>query len=155
MGGDASAALRRGLSSHEIHRRTGLHRETIRRALPSEGPPRYVRAPKGSKLDPFKDEIHRLLADDPTLTGVGIRERLEPLGFAASKTIVDDYLREIRPLFAPPPRTFQRTVYRPRRDLPVRPLGAARAEIPVGHGQTRKGYVVAPASATRARAPAR
>ena len=38
-------------------------------------------------------------------------------------------------------RTTQRTIYRPGRDLPVRPLGA-KAEIPVGHGQTRKGYVV-------------
>jgi hypothetical protein len=40
-------------------------------------------------LDPFKDEIHRLLKDDPTLTGVLIREELEPLGFAGGKTIVD------------------------------------------------------------------
>jgi hypothetical protein len=38
---------------------------------------------------------------------------LEPLGCTASKTVVDDYLREVRPLFAPRPRTFQRTVYRP------------------------------------------
>jgi hypothetical protein len=37
---------------------------------------------------------------------------LEPLGCTASKTVVDDYLREVRPLFAPP-RAFQRTVYRP------------------------------------------
>lgn len=28
-------------------------------------------------------------------------------------TILDVYLREARPLFAPPPRTFQRTLYRP------------------------------------------
>ena len=26
---------------------------------------------------------------------------------------MDDYVREIRPLFCPPPRVFQRTVYRP------------------------------------------
>ncbi len=45
----------RGLSIREIHRRTGLHRETIRRAIASEVPPRYGRAPSGSKLDPFKD----------------------------------------------------------------------------------------------------
>jgi hypothetical protein len=47
------------------------------------------------------------------LPGVRIRELLEPLGCTASKTVVDDYLREIRPLFAPAARTFQRTVYRP------------------------------------------
>jgi transposase len=49
-----------GLSIREIHRRTGLHRDTIRNALVSETPPRYRRAPSGSKLDPFQDEIHRL-----------------------------------------------------------------------------------------------
>jgi transposase len=130
----------RGLSIHEIHRRTGLHRETIRRALRSDAPPCYVRAPKGSKLDPFKDEIHRLLREDPALTGVGIRERLEPLGFTGQKTIVDDYLRQIRPIVNPP-RTFQRTVYRPG-EICQFDLWEPRAEIPVGHSQTRKGYVV-------------
>ena len=41
-----------------------------------------------------------------------VRELIEPLGFDGGKSIVDDYLREVRPLFLPP-RTFQRTVYRP------------------------------------------
>ncbi len=45
--------------------------------------------------------------------GQRVRELIEPLGCDGGKTIVDDYLREVRPLFAPPPRTFQRTVYRP------------------------------------------
>jgi transposase len=130
----------RRLSIHEIHRRTGLHRETIRRALRSEKPPRYERPPRGSKLDPFKDEIHRLLAADPTLSGVRIREELAPLGFEGSKTIVDDYLREVRPIVNPP-RTFQRTIYRPCEYLQF-DLWEPRAEIPVGHGQLRKGYVV-------------
>ena len=33
VGGDPAAALRRGVSIREIHRRTGLHRDTIRRAM--------------------------------------------------------------------------------------------------------------------------
>jgi transposase len=131
----------RGLSIREIHRRTGLHRDTIRRALASDEPPRYERAPAGSKLDPFKDEIHRLLAEDPRLPGQRIRELLEPLGFVGGKTIVDDYLREVRPLFLPPPRTFQRTVYRPGGVCQF-DLWEPRAEVPVGHGQTRRGWVV-------------
>jgi hypothetical protein len=102
----------RGLSIREIHRRTGLHRDTIRDALSVDQAPRYSRAPAGSKLDPFKDEIHRLLRDDPRLPGQRVRELIAPLGFDGGKTIVDDYLREVRPLFAPRPRTFQRTVYR-------------------------------------------
>jgi transcriptional regulator with XRE-family HTH domain len=63
-----------GLSIHEIARRTGNDRNTIRRALRREGPPRYQRAPGPSKLDPFKDEIHRLLQADPNLPGKRLRE---------------------------------------------------------------------------------
>lgn len=131
----------RGLSAREIHRRTGLHRDTIRRALRSEEPPVYRRASAGSKLDPFKDEIHRLLREDPKLPGVRIRELLEPLGCGASKTVVDDYLREVRPLFAKPARTFQRTIYRPG-EICQFDVWEPRARVPVGHGQTRRGYVV-------------
>jgi len=131
----------RGLSMREINRRTGLHRDTISRAIHSDEPPVYRRAPSGSKLDPFKNEIHRLLRQDAKLPGVRVRELLAPLGCAASKTVVDDYLREVRPLFAPPARTFQRTVYRPG-EVCQFDLWQPRAPIPVGHGQTRPGWVV-------------
>ena len=131
----------RGLSIREIHRRTGLHRDTIRNAIASDEAPRYERAPAGSKLDPFKDEVHRLLRQDPKLPGQRVRELIVPLGFDGGKTIVDDYLREVRPLFAPPPRTFQRTVYRPG-EICQFDLWEPKDELPVGHGQTRRGWVV-------------
>jgi len=131
----------RGVSIRELVRRTGLSRNTVRRALRSEEPPAYRRAAAGSKLDPFKDEIHRLLRGDPRLPGARVRELLESLGCDASKTVVDGYLRDIRPLFAPPARTFQRTVYRPG-EVCQFDLWQPRDEIPVGHGQTRQGWVV-------------
>ena len=131
----------RGLSIREIDRRTGLHRDTIRNAIASDEAPRYERAPAGSKLDPFKDEVHRLLRQDPKLPGQRVRELIVPLGFDGGKTIVDDYLREVRPLFAPPPRTFQRTVYRPG-EICQFDLWEPKDELPVGHGQTRRGWVV-------------
>jgi transcriptional regulator with XRE-family HTH domain len=59
----------RGLSQREIHGRTGLHRDTIRNVINSDRPPNYERAPSGSKLDPFKEEIHRLLKGDSRLPG--------------------------------------------------------------------------------------
>jgi len=131
----------RGLSMREISRRTGLARDTVSGAIRSDAPPAYRRAPAGSKLDPFKGEIHRLLKADPKLPGRRIRELIAPLGYGGGKTIVDDYLREVRPLFAPRPRTFQRTVYRPG-EICQFDVWEPKAEIPVGHGQTRQGYVV-------------
>ena len=143
----------RGVSIKKLARRTGLSRNTIRRALRSDEPPAYQRAPAGSILDSFKDEIHRLLKDDPTLSGVRIREELEPLGFAGGKSMVDDYLREVRPFFLPP-RTYQRTVYRPG-EICQWDLWQPGREIPVGHGQTRRGYVVIARWGTPASARAR
>jgi len=131
----------RGLSMREISRRTGLARDTVGRAIHADVPPAYRRAPSGSKLDPFKDEIHRLLRSDPKLPGQRIRELISPLGFAGGKTIVDDYLREVRPLFAPRPRTFQRTVYRPG-EICQFDVWEPKLGIPVGHGQMRRGWVV-------------
>jgi len=101
------------LSIKEIVRCTGHGRNTIRRALRSDEVPRYRRPPRPSKLDPFREEIHRLLGEDARLPGKRVRELLEDQGYEGGKTILDDYLREVRPLFAPRPRTFQRTSYRP------------------------------------------
>ena len=130
----------RGVSIKELVRRTGLARNTIRVALRSDAPPGFRCPERPSKLDPFKEEIHRLLGEDPKLPGVRVRELIEPLGFVGGKTIVDDYLREVRPLFLPK-RTFQRTVYRPG-EICQWDLWEPSAPVPVGHGQLRKGYVV-------------
>jgi transposase len=131
-----------GLSQREIHRRTGIHRDTIRRALSAPKPPRYGPRPRRpSKLDPFLCVIEELLVEEPMLSGVRIREEIAELGFDGSKTILDDLLRELRPRFLPPPRSFQRTRYRPG-ELAQFDLCEPRREIPVGYGQSRRGYLV-------------
>ena len=130
----------RGVPIKELARRYGIDRNTVRRALRSDRPPRYERPPRPSKLDPFKDEIHRLLRRDAKLTGVRVRELIEPLGFDGQKTIVDDYLREVRPLFLRA-RTYQRTVYRPG-EICQFDLWEPSEPVPVGHGQLRRGFVV-------------
>lgn len=129
-----------GVSIREIRRRTGLHRETIRRALAAKRPPAYRRPKAPSKLDPFKEEIERLLRSDHRLPGTRIRELIAELGYEGGKTILDNHLREVRPRFVPR-RTYQRTVYRPG-EICQFDLWEPRAEIPVGHGQTRRGWVV-------------
>ena len=128
------------LSIKEIVRRSGHSRNTVRRALRSGEPPQYRRPPRPSKLDPFREEIDRLLRCDARLPGKRIRELLEEQGYAGGKTILDDYLREVRPLFQRQ-RTFQRSSYRPG-VLCQFDLWQPSREIPVGSGQTRRGYVV-------------
>jgi transposase len=129
------------LSQREIQRRTGIHRDTIRRALAAETPPSYgPRPPRTSKLDPFVDAIEQLLEHEPRLSGVRIREEIEAQGYAGGRAILDELLRELRPRYLKP-RTFQRTRYRPG-ELCQFDLCEPRREIPVGHGQTRRGYLV-------------
>jgi transposase len=128
------------LSIRDISRRTGLHRKTIRRALAAGVPPRYVRAPAGSKLDPFKDWISEQLRADPAIQSLRLREMATELGYQGGKTIFDDYVREVRPRFVVK-RTFQRTIYRPG-ELVQCDLWEPRAPVPVGHGQLRRGWVV-------------
>jgi transposase len=130
-----------GVGIRELARRTGLDRQTIRRALRSDAPPRYQRARVASKLDPHKQEIHRLLRADPRLPATRIRELIAEAGYEGGRTILDVYLREVRPLFAPPPRTFQRTLYRPG-EICQFDLWEPSYPIPVGHNQERRGWVV-------------
>jgi transposase len=130
----------RGVGIKELARRYGVDRNTVRRAVRSEQPPGYHRPAVASKLEPFKDEIHRLLTDDPKLPGVRVRELIEPLGFDGGKTIVDDYLREVRPMFMKI-RTHQRTVYRPG-EICQWDLWEPSRSVPVGHGQQRRAWVV-------------
>jgi Mu transposase, C-terminal domain len=128
------------LSIREISRRTGLHRKTVRRALAAQAPPKYSRPPAASKLDPFKGWICEQLRADPGIQSLRLRELAAELGYQGGKTIFDDYVREVRPRFLVR-RTFQRTIYRPG-ELVQCDLWEPRAPIPVGHGQTRRGWVV-------------
>jgi hypothetical protein len=127
-------------SKRAIHKLMGVHRDTITRAVESEMPPRYARAPTGSKVDPFKEWICDQLAADATIQSQRLRELAAELGYDGGKTVFDDYVREVRPRFLRP-RTFQRTVYRPG-ELVQCDLWEPRQLIPVGHGQVRRGWVV-------------
>jgi transposase len=127
-------------SRREVARLTGLARDTVAKAVASEMPPRYSRAPAGSKLDPFKDWICVQLREDPAIQAQRLRELAAELGYAGGKTIFDDYVREVRPRFRVR-RTFQRTIYRPG-ELVQCDLFEPREPVPVGHGQTRRGWVV-------------
>jgi transposase len=127
-------------SKRAIGRQLGVHRDTVTRAVESKVPPRYVRAPARSKLDPFKEWICERLREDPAIESQRLRELAVELGYEGGKSIFDGYVREVRSRFVRP-RTFQRTVYRPG-ELVQCDLWEPSEQIPVGHGQTRRGWVV-------------
>lgn len=131
-----------GLSQREIAKKAEVNRRTVRRALESEEPPVYgPRDRRPSKLDPFRGEVERLLSGDSSLSAVRVFEEIEALGYTGGQTIVNVLVREIRPRFAPLPRTFQKTVYRPG-ELAQIDLMQLKAPVPVGFGQTRTGFLV-------------
>jgi hypothetical protein len=129
-----------GRSQREVALRMGLARDTVAKAVRSETPPKYVRVPAGSKLDPFKDWICGQLREDVTIPSQRLREMAGDLGYEGGKTIFDDFVREVRPRFEVR-RTYQRTIYRPG-ELVQCDLWEPRLAIPVGHGQLRRGWVV-------------
>ncbi len=129
-----------GVSAREISRRTGLARETVARMLAASEPPRYRRGPAGSKLDPFRDWICEQLQAEPRIQSQRLRELATEIGYEGGKSIFDDFVREVRPRFLVA-RTFQRTVYRPG-ELVQCDLWEPSEQVPVGHGQRRRGWVV-------------
>ena len=115
----------------EIVRRLGISRNTVRRALAHDEPPKYKRAPKGSIVDPFVPEIKKLLADSPRMPATVIAERI---GWERSMTVLKDKVRELRPLY---------TGVDPADRLVHRPGQAAQMDLwfpetptPVGYGQS-------------------
>src|SRR5919109_5045088 len=85
-----------GLSVRKIAATLGLSRQTVHKYLDDPNPrrPRIIRA---SKLDPFKDDIERMLGVDPKVSAMVMRQRLEERGFNGGITIIRDYLSRVRP----------------------------------------------------------
>jgi transposase len=129
-----------GLSARKISERTGLARDTVARLLAAQRPPQYSRVPAGSILDPFKDWICEQLKAEPSVPAQRLREDAAELGYGGGRTIFDEYVREMRPRFELK-RTFQRTVYTPA-ELVQCDLWEPSDYVPVGWGETRRGYVV-------------
>ena len=107
-----------------------MGRNTVRRALVSEGPPRYQRAVKGSIVDAAEPRIRGLLAQWPEMPATVIAERI---GWERSLTVLKVRVRELRPLFVPPDPAW-RTEYLPG-ELAQCDLWFPPADVPLGWGQ--------------------
>jgi transposase len=70
------ALAKDGVSQREIARRLGVNRRTVVRALGSDTPPRYVRAPAGSQLDPLMPVIGQVLEQWPEIKAPRLTELL-------------------------------------------------------------------------------
>jgi transposase len=125
-----------GLSIRGIARQLRLARNTVRQALRSMDPPRYIRETSPSKLDAFKGRIADLLAEYPQLSAVRVQEILAAEGYAGSTTILRRYLRRVRPR---PIQAFQRTVYQPG-DMAQADWARMPDPIPDAYGKLRPVY---------------
>jgi transposase len=103
---------REGWAKSRIAHKLGMSRNTVTRLLELDEPPRYVRGSAGSKLDPHRGSIARMLDEDDSVPATVVLEHLRRQGFEGGITILRDYLAEIRPLFRQA-KSYQRTGYLP------------------------------------------
>jgi transposase len=125
-------------SIRKIERHLKMGWRTIRKYLeaPAQGP--TVRS-RSSKLDFFKGNIAEWLEKDPQVTAAVIEQRLRPLGYSGGASILQEYVRKVRPQLKPR-RAFVR----------MEPIAGERFEVDWGHfgaldysGDSRKLYAFA------------
>jgi transposase len=119
-----------GMPIKAIVRKLGVGRNTVRRALAAETPPKYERVAKGSIVDAVEPQVRELLAEWPTVPATVIAERI---GWSRSLTVLKDRVRELRPQYQPPDPA-SRTEYRPG-ELAQCDLWFPPAQVPLGAGQ--------------------
>jgi transposase len=119
-----------GMPLKAIARQFGVSRDTVRRAVAADAPPRYRRPAKGSIVDAVEPQIRELLSRWPTMPATVIAERI---GWSRSLTVLKDRVRELRPVFAPPDPA-SRTDYLPG-ELAQCDLWFPPVDVPLGFGQ--------------------
>jgi transposase len=118
-----------GMPIAVIARRLGVARNTVKKALASDRPPRYVRTLKGSAVDAVEPAIRELLLATPTMPATVIAQRV---GWERSLTVLKDRVRVLRPLFLPPDPA-SRTTYLPG-DRMQCDLWFPPVDVPLGFG---------------------
>jgi transposase len=121
-----------GLSIRAIARVHGVSRNTVRRALKAEGPPRYQRRPNGSIVDAVEPRIRELLAAYPRMPATVIAERI---GWQRSIRVLSGRVAELRPLYLPPDPA-DRTTYLAG-EIAQHDFWFPPIELPTGFGQSR------------------
>lgn len=113
-----------------IARHLGISKNTVKRALANDRPPKYERPSKGSAVDVVEGQIRELLRQTPTMPATVIAERI---GWERGITILKERVRELRPAYLPAD-PVSRTVYQPG-ELAQCDLWFPDVDIPLGYGQ--------------------
>jgi transposase len=121
-----------GMPIKQVARVLGCSKNTVKRALAADGPPRYERAARGSVVDAVEPRIRELLQAWPTMPATVIAERI---GWQHSLTVLKDRVRELRPVYLPPDPA-SRTTYAAG-EVAQCDLWFPAITLPVGFGQTR------------------
>ena len=121
-----------GVPIKVIARSMEISKNTVRRALREDRPPRYERTPAATLVDPVEPRIRELLRVTPTMPATVIAERI---GWEHSIRTLRDRVSELRPVYLPPDPA-SRTTYQPG-ELAQFDFWFPPVEIPVGFGQTR------------------
>ena len=91
------ALAKRGLYLCDIAKQVGVHPRTVRRALDRGKAPAARPSRRGSRLDPYRTDIDRLLAEDVWNAVVIFRE-LQAKGYTGRLSILRDSIRPKRAL---------------------------------------------------------
>lgn len=114
-----------------IARHLGISKNTVKRALASDRPPKYERPAKGSVVDAVEVQIRELLRETSTMPATVIAERI---GWERGMRVLKERVRELRPAYVPVD-PVSRTTYQPG-ELAQCDLWFPDADIPLGYGQT-------------------
>jgi transposase len=104
------------LSGRAIAQRLHCSRHTVADALSMEQPPTSTPTSRQSLLDPYVERIKELLAKDPDLSAVRIREEIARAGYVGGANILRRYLRQVRPARG---RVYQEVHYEPGQAMQV------------------------------------
>jgi transposase len=122
-----------GMPIKQVARVMGVSKNTVKRALAADGPPRYQRqVGSGSIVDAVEPRIRELLQAWPTMPATVIAERI---GWTRGLTVLKDRVRELRPVYLPPDPA-SRTAYAAG-EVAQCDLWFPALTVPVGFGQTR------------------
>jgi Helix-turn-helix domain of resolvase len=127
------------MSIKAIAKKLQVARNTVRGAVRSTQPPRYVRAATGSIVDAVEPQIRGLLSQFPDMPATVIAERI---GWDRSMTVLKERVHLLRPVYAPTDPA-SRTTYQPG-EVGQCDLWFPPAPVPVGHGQVGIGKSVPP-----------